>query len=344
MAKQTSKSLTDNVLEGINSTTKIPEKEITNMVSTGSTLLDLAISGGVSKYGGIPSGIIIELYGEESTGKSAIVAETCANIQNNNGKVLFQDPEARLDFQFCKIFGFSIKEDEENYTRPDTIEEVFKNASSFAQKEKKSGIINLVATDSLAALSTEFEMKNEQGDKMGGARSKAFSTFLRKTGRIFKQTDCIMICTNQAREAIGQYGSRITTSGGHAIKHWATIRIYIKQAIKIVKKKKVGGKEINRVIGIKSLCRIEKNSCDIPYREAEINIIFRYGIDDIRGNLEFLKSYEENECYSLTDKKIIDSAIKYIEENNLINELKDKTINIWHETEDKFKINRKKKK
>ena len=148
------------------------------VISTGSSLLDLAISGGRIRGGGIPGGIIIEVFGPSGSGKTAILAELCASAQAKGGDICFLDPEARLDREYCLIYGLSLPD--ENYYRPDTVTEMFDLIWKW--EPPSSGTINVIAADSLAALSTEMEMEDE--DKMGMRRAKEFSEGLRKTCRL----------------------------------------------------------------------------------------------------------------------------------------------------------------
>ena len=156
------------------------------MVSTGSTQLDLAISGGRVYGGGIPAGIIIEIAGPPSIGKTALLSEVAGNVQKGKGEVCFLDPEARVDKEYAKLYGVAL--DKTNYFMPKTVAEVFKVISDF--KPKDTNIINAVCTDSLAALSTELELT--KGDKMGMARGKAFSAGLRTTAIRIRENNMII--------------------------------------------------------------------------------------------------------------------------------------------------------
>ena len=156
-------------------------KFLGNNISTGSTLLDLAISGGRVRGGGLPAGILVEIFGPSGSGKTVLLSEIAGNIQTKGGEIMFHDPEARLNKQFAKMFGLVLKD--EDYTRTDTIPELFKSVRAWEPPEKK-GTIHGVMADSLAALSTDQEMDNEEGDKMGMRRPKEFSEQLRRTCRI----------------------------------------------------------------------------------------------------------------------------------------------------------------
>jgi RecA/RadA recombinase len=168
-----SKQVKDKVENAPKTRVKKPELDgdITKMISTGSTLLDLAISGGRIRGGGIPAGILVEIFGPSSTGKTVLLTEIAGNIQNQKGEVMFQDPEARLNKQFAKLFNFEL--DEAEYSRPNLVPEVFQNVRNWEPKDP--GVVNGIFADSLAALSTDMEMGSEEGDKMGARRGKEFS-------------------------------------------------------------------------------------------------------------------------------------------------------------------------
>lgn len=334
--------------------------DVDSVLSTGSTLLDLAISGKRRRGGGIPGGIIAEFYGPSGSGKSAILQEIISSCQNHGGDDKVLDPEGRLDSEYARIYGVSISD--ENYSRPDTVEEVFHEISSWKPVVKKEGAICVIGTDSLAALSTELEM-SPKGDKMGMKRAKDFSAGFRKTARIIANNNWLMACTNQVRQ--GDYGE--TTPGGLATAFYSSLRIRVKEDKKIIKeidllprkeKEERGKREkikeekekksnvVSKVIGIESTCFIRKSTVDDPYREVSIYIIFGYGIDDIRGNLQYMKDMTNSTVYDCIDGKTyqsIDKAIAYIEENNLQNQLKEKTIDLWEEIESRFDFKRKPK-
>jgi recombination protein RecA len=315
------------------------KKEKQAFLSTGSTLLDLAISGGVSKYGGIPPGIIVEIFGPSSSGKTAILSEASAYAQARKGEIQFLDPEGRLIKEYSRIYGVSLNKD--NYHRPDTVAEVFERIRSWKPSEKG---FNIIATDSLAALSTDLEM--DGGDKMGMRRAKEFSEGLRKTCRMIVNNGWIILCSNQERES---QGGSLVTPGGKGIPYYASLRIRIYPQYrngKIEKKKKIRGKEHTKIIGIRSECKIMKSSIDDPLRTAPINVIFGYGIDDIRANLQWYKEAMGSKKYIAADNEsaTMDKSIKYIEKNRLQIELKNMVVDLWHEIEDSFDVKREKKK
>ena len=314
------------------------------IISTGSTLLDLAISGGRVHGGGVPGGILIEIFGPSGSGKTVFLSEMGGAVQRQGGEIMFHDPEARIDRQFAKMFGMSIED--KNYSQPDKVPEVFKAVRAWEPEGK--GVIHGIFADSLAALSTDLEMNNEGGDKMGTRRAKEFSEELRKTCRILKQKNYLMACSNQVRVNIdaGAYGQKYTTPGGESIGFYASLRLRTSSPEKLKRKIKVKGKEIFRVYGIKTQVEVYKSSIWKPYRSATVTILFDYGIDDIRDNLQFIKEYYQSTVYTVKGRSIsnsVESAIAYIEENKLEQALKEEVINAWEDVESRFKIERKPK-
>jgi recombination protein RecA len=315
------------------------------VVSTGSTLLDLAISGGHVRGGGIPLGILVEIFGPSGCGKSVLLSEIAGNIQRTGGSIMFHDPEARLNAQFAKMFGLEITD--KNYDAPDLVTQVFKGVRDW-QPESKQGVINGVFADSLAALSTDLEMENKEGDKMGMRRAKEFSEELRKTCRIIKQKNYLMVCSNQVRVNMdaGPYGQKYVSPGGEAVGFYSSLRLRATRPEKIQSKVKVVGKEIKRPIGVRVEYEVFKSSVWKPYRTAPVTILFDYGIDDIRENLQFIKNYTKNTVYMVRDQKLdvsLEKSIAMVEDDGLESVLKDEVIDLWEEIESKFDSDRKPK-
>lgn len=313
------------------------------MTSTGSTLLDLAISGGVTPRGGLPAGIMVELFGPSTSGKTVLLSEIGGAIQRNGGQISFFDPEARLNKQFAQVFDLDI--DKMNYATPDRIPELFKHVREWEVDTKK---VNGILADSLAALSTDIEMDEEEGDKMGMRRAKEFSQGLRKHARIIKQKNLIMVCSNQVRvnHDAGPYGQKHSSPGGKAIGFYSSVRLRAFNPKKIKKKLKISGKDVERVVGVETMIEVYKNSVWAPYRKAPVYILFDYGIDDIRGNLQFIKDHTENNVYSVqgeTLSKSLQESIEMVEEDGLEEQLKTEVIELWNAIERKFSTTRKKK-
>lgn len=307
------------------------------VVSTGSTLLDLAISGKRIRGGGIPGGILVEIFGQEASGKSAILASIAASTQVRGGEVMFLDPESRLDKEYARIYG--VKLGAKNYHRPETVTEVFDKMRTW--EVKNPNVINLMATDSLAALASEMEM-SDKGDKRGQARAKDFSSELRRSARIMSNKNLLMVCSNQVRE--GDYGE--VTPGGRAIRFYASLRIRVSQTGMIERKAKLkNGKVIEKVTGINTHCYIKKSVVDDPYRECDLKIVFNYGLDNTSANLQYIKDMTKATTYIVGKKsyKSCNQAAIYVEENGMEQELCDKVIDLWEEAEDRFSTNRRPK-
>jgi len=313
------------------------------IISTGSTLLDLAISGGRVHGGGIPGGILIEIFGKSGSGKTVMLCEIAGNVQRAGGDVKFNDPEGRLDKQFAKIFDFKVRE--KDYSRPDKVPEVFKAVRNWKPENPK--VINALCADSLAALSTGLEMDNEDGDKMGMRRAKEFSEETRKTCRIIANSNLLMVCSNQIRQTGASFGEKYKSPGGEAIPFYASLRLKTERIKKLTDKKKIKGQEHKRVYGIQTEVEVYKSSIWKPYRTALIYIVFDYGIDDIRANLQFVKQCTSATQYTLDGNKELGTsmnvAIKRIEDDQLEKTLKENVIRLWEEIEQQFKIQRKRK-
>ena len=339
-------SLTKQVVASSKKTIKKKKEydgDTTTMVSTGSTLLDLAISGGRVRGGGIPGGILVEIFGPSGSGKTVLLCEIAGAVQRLKGDVRFDDPEARLNQQFARMFDLEINPD--NYNTPETVTEVFQGVRKW---EPKGTSINGSFADSLAALSTDLEMTKDEGDKMGMRRAKEFSEQLRKICRHLTKTNLLMVCSNQVRENpdAGNYAPKTTTPGGKAIGFYASLRIQARNPEKIKMKKTVAGREVMRVIGIRTVFEVFKSSIWKPFRSSPVTILFDYGVDDIRENLQFVKTYTKNTTYTVNDISLdrsLENAIKKVEDQNLVEELREQVIDLWEDIESKFNSSRKQK-
>lgn len=322
--------------------TKEYDGNFKTIIDTGSTLLNLAISGKRVRGGGIPGGIVVEAFGPSQSGKTVLLSEIAGYIQRGKGETQFHDPEARLDQEFASIFGMHIPK--KNYYQPDTVTDVFLKVQKWEPKQLDD-IVNGIFVDSSAALSTNLEMTNDDGDKMGGRRGKEFSEQLRKTCRIIKQKNYLMVFSNQIRDSFATYGPKFITPGGHAFEFYASVRLKHNSPEKLIRTAKVAGKEVKKIIGIKVEIEVIK-TVDEPYRKADIYIVYGYGIDDIRANLQYVKDFTRNTTYTCNGESLgigMDDAIKQIEDQGLISVLQKEVIDLWEKIEHKFEVERKPK-
>jgi RecA/RadA recombinase len=345
-----SEPLSTQLKRKVSSPSKVKKKELDGdfgtVISTGSTLLDLAISGGRIRGGGLPGGILVEAFGPSGSGKTVLLSEIAGAVQRQDGEVVFYDPEARLNKQFARMFGLDIRD--ENYFKPDTVTEVFTKVRKWKPEipNRKKQPVHGIFADSLAALSTDLEMEKDEGDKMGMRRPKEFSEQLRRTCRIIEKKNYLMVCSNQIRTNTSGYGTEWNTPGGLAIGFYSSLRLQFNRPTKIKLEKNIAGKKRFRIIGVEVNIDVAKSSIWKPFHSAPVTIIFDYGIDDIRQNLQFIKDYTSSKVYTLDGQHLsneIIKAIRTVEKNDLEEQLKEEVINLWEEIELKFTQTRKPK-
>jgi len=318
------------------------QEERPPLASTGSTLLDLAISGGRWRGGGIPPGILVEIFGPASAGKTVLLCEIAGGVRRQGGDVLFRDPEARLNKEFAKLFDLDI--DSVHYSIPSTVPEVFQPVQ---QWQPQGGPINGAFADSLAALTTDMEQEGK--DQYGGRRAKELSEQCRLTCRELEGHNILMVCSNQVRQNLdaGPWGQKYKAPGGEAIGFYASLRLRAKGSQKINRRRTVKGKEHSRAIGTETEFEIYKNSVWSPYRTAKVYILYEYGIDDIRANLQFVKELRGASSYKLGEEDLgkgLEAAIQRVENEEREPELREEVIDLWEELEAQFKTERKPKK
>ena len=325
--------------------TKTLEGNTEIMISTGSTLLDLAISGGRVRGGGLPGGIFVEIFGPSGSGKTVLLCEIAGGVARQGGEIMFRDPEARLNEKFAKMFDLQVSQID--YAIPNTVPEVFNPVRHWTPKNLN--VINGSFNDSLAALSTDMEMDKEEGDKMGMRRAKEFSEHLRKTCRVITEKNFLMVASNQIRENpdAGQFAQKWTSPGGKAIAFYASLRLRMVGTQKIKKEIKVSGKTVRRVIGVKTDIEVYKSSIWRPHMTAPLTILFDYGIDDIRQNLQYVKDFTSNKIYMVGKKELDKSMVKSIaivEDLGLEKKLRNEVIDLWEDIETRFEEPRARKK
>ena len=291
-------------------------------VPTGSISLDIALG-----LGGFPKGRIIEIYGPESSGKTTVALHAVSEVQKRGGIAGFIDAEHALDPVYAKNIGVNI--DDLYISQPDSGEQ----ALEICETMVRSGAVDIVIVDSVAALVPKAEIDGDMGDSHVGLQARLMSQALRKLTAVVSKTDCIVIFINQLREKIGvMFGNPETTTGGRALKFYSSVRLDVRR----IESLKQGGE----VIGNRTRVKIVKNKIAPPFKEAEFDIMFGQGISkegdilDLASNLDIIQ--KSGAWFAYKGEKIgqgRENAKQYLKENPLVLEEVEKQIRAHYQPE-----------
>ena len=285
-----------------------------DVISTGSIGLDIAVG-----IGGLPKGRIIEVFGPESSGKTTVALHTVAEAQKQGGIAAFIDAEHALDPVYAKALGVDI--DNLIISQPDTGEQALEIAEALI----RSGAIDIIVVDSVAALVPRAEIEGEMGDSHVGLQARLMSQALRKLTGSIKKSNCVAIFINQLREKVGiMFGNPETTTGGRALKFYSSVRLDVRKIDTI--------KQGDKVLGSRTRVKVVKNKVAPPFKQAEFDIMYGEGISkvgdllDIAADIDIVK--KSGAWYSYNDTKLgqgRENVKKFLQDNpDLIKEIDEK--------------------
>ena len=285
-----------------------------DVISTGSIGLDIAVG-----IGGLPKGRIIEVYGPESSGKTTVALHTVAEAQKQGGIAAFIDAEHALDPVYAKALGVDI--DNLIISQPDTGEQALEIAEALI----RSGAIDIIVVDSVAALVPRAEIEGDMGDSHVGLQARLMSQALRKLTGSIKKSNCVAIFINQLREKVGiMFGNPETTTGGRALKFYSSVRLDVRKIDTI--------KQGDKVLGSRTRVKVVKNKVAPPFKQAEFDIMYGEGISkvgdllDIASDIDIVK--KSGAWYSYNDTKLgqgRENVKKFLQDNpDLIMEIDEK--------------------
>ncbi len=297
-AKEDKKTALANALKmlekkyGAGAVMRLGETKVLNIdaIPTGSMTLDMALG-----IGGVPRGRIVEIYGPESSGKTTVALSIIAQAQKMEGEAAFIDVEHALDPTYAKALGVDI--DNLLVSQPDSGEQALEIAEALI----RSGAIDVIVVDSIAAMTTRAEIDGEMGDQHVGQLARLMSQAMRKLTAAISKSNCVAIFINQIREKIGvMYGNPETTPGGRALKFYASVRIEVRKGEAI--------KDGSQVIGSGTKCKVVKNKVAPPFKEAEFDMMYGEGISrtgevlDLATELEIVR--KGGAWFSYGDRKL----------------------------------------